>query len=245
MKKINIVLPMAGRGSRFYDVGYKDPKPMIQVCDMPMIEFVVNNLTPKKYNPKFIFICQESILTNDKFKSFIKNLQNEYEIIPINYITNGAAETVLLARDLIDNDDHLMIANCDQFVDIEIDSYIDFAFQSEGCIMTMYADHPKWSYIKYENELIVDVVEKEVVSNDATVGIYNFKFGKSFVYGADQMIRKDRKVNDEFYVAPVYNELLENGMKIAIYDITGKMHGLGTPEDLMSFKKHLKSTKCH
>jgi len=242
MKNINIVIPMAGRGSRFYDAGYQDPKPMIQVCDMPMIEFVVRNLTPKKYNPRFIFICQEAILKNTKFRNFIRNLQHEHKIIPINYITNGAAETVLLARDLINNDDHLMIANCDQFVDIEIDSYIDFAFQSEGCIMTMHADHPKWSYIKYENDLIVDVVEKEVVSNDATVGIYNFQLGKSFVAGADQMIKKDRKVNNEFYVAPVYKELLEDGMKVSIYDVSGKMHGLGTPDDLLSFKEHVKSS---
>jgi NDP-sugar pyrophosphorylase family protein len=240
MKKINIVIPMAGRGSRFSEAGYKNPKPMIQVKNMPMIEFVVKNLTPKKYSPNFIFICQKDILQNIEFTDFLQKLTVPHQLISIDYITNGAAETVLLAREHINNDDHLMVANCDQFVDIEIDDYLDFAFQSEGCIMTMYANHPKWSYIKYINNKIVDVVEKEVVSDDATVGIYNFQAGKMFVNGADAMIQKDKTVNGEFYVAPVYKELIEGGMNITIYDVSGRMHGLGTPEDLVEFEAHIK-----
>ena len=237
MKFLNIVIPMAGRGSRFSSVGYIDPKPLITVQDSPMIELVTKNLTPKKYKYKFIFICQEEVLKNEKFQYFIKKLPDVYKIIPINYITRGAAETVLLAKDFISNEEHLMIANCDQFIDINIDDYLDFAFQSDCCIMTMKACDPKWSYIKYENHIIVDIIEKQVVSNDATAGIYNFASGNLFLRGVYKMIKKNIKVNGEFYVAPVYGELIKDHATVKIYDVTGKMYGLGTPEDLLLFKQ--------
>lgn len=226
---------MAGRGSRFGSAGYLDPKPLITVRNSSMIELVTKNLTPKRYKFKFIFICQEGILKHVKFQHFLKKLSCAYEIIPINYTTRGAAETVLLAKDFISNEEHLMIANCDQFIDINIDDYLDFAFQFECCIMTMKASDPKWSYIKYKNHIIVDVIEKQVVSNDATVGIYNFSSGNLFLKGVHKMIKKNRKVNGEFYLAPVYKELIEDNSEVKIYDISGKMHGLGTPEDLSLF----------
>lgn len=235
MKFVNIVIPMAGRGSRFSDAGYVDPKPLINVRKKAMIELVAENLTPKKYDCKFIFICQEEILDNLKFQKFISEFSIKHEIIPINYITGGAAETVLLAEHLINNDDQLMIANCDQYIDIDIDDYLDFASQSESCIMTMKANHPKWSYIKYKDNIIIDVVEKKVVSDDATVGIYNFSSGNLFLKGAHMMIKKDKKVNGEYYVAPVYKELIDEEVDVRTYDITGKMYGLGTPEDLSLF----------
>lgn len=226
---------MAGRGSRFSEAGYKLPKPLIDVNGMPMIELVIKNLTPRTFEPRFILICQSNILKSESFNSLLESINCEYKIIPIDYITNGAAETVLLARDYIDNDNHLMIANCDQFVDINIDHYLNHAFKYDACIMTMKANHPKWSYIKYKNNKIVDVVEKEVVSDDATVGIYNYSSGRLFVHSADEMISKNIRVNNEFYVAPVYKEIIELGMSISTYDISGNMYGLGTPEDLESF----------
>jgi len=228
---------MAGRGSRFSEAGYKLPKPLIDVNGSPMIELVINNLTPRTFKPKFIFICQSNILKSSIFTSFIERINSEHQIIAIDYITNGAAETVLLARDYIDNDNHLMIANCDQFVNINIDDYLEHAFKYNACIMTMKANHPKWSYIKYKDNEIVDVIEKKVVSDDATVGIYNYSSGRLFVNSADSMIRKNIRVNNEFYVAPVYKEIIESGMSISTYDISGNMHGLGTPEDLQSFLK--------
>lgn len=102
--------------------------------------------------------------------------------------------------------------------------------------MTMPANHPKWSYIRYdENGFVTLVREKEVISDQATVGIYNYKHGRDFVKYAHQMIAKNIRVNNEFYVAPVYNEMIEAGMKIVYRDVEAKMHGLGTPEDLKEF----------
>lgn len=160
------------------------------------------------------------------------------KIITIDHITKGAACTVLLAEKYIDNNDALMIANSDQYVDTNIDEYIAAIGEKDGLIMTMPADDPKWSFIKFdENNYVTMVREKEVISSEATVGIYNYARGKDFVKYAQQMISKNIRVNNEFYVAPVYNEMIEAGMKIGFYNVGTSMFGLGIPEDLKKFLK--------
>jgi dTDP-glucose pyrophosphorylase len=148
---------------------------------------------------------------------------------------------VLRARELIDNQDELMIANSDQYVDVSIDDYLASMDKGnyDGLIMTMRANDPKWSYVGLnEDNLVTRVVEKEVISHEATVGIYNFRSGHDFVAAADRMIAQNLRVNNEFYVAPVYNQLIEDGKRIGTYNV-GKeadgMYGLGTPEDLSLF----------
>lgn len=239
---LNIVVPMAGRGSRFTEAGYKDPKPLIDIYGHTMIEYVVKNITPKCEH-KFIFICQEDHLERYNLQEKLEDVTNgEYIIIPIKYITEGAACTVLLAEKYIDNEDGLMIANSDQFVETSIDKYLLGIGDADGLIMTMPASHPKWSYIRYKEDGRVTLVrEKEVISDQATVGIYNYKRGGNFVKYAHQMIDKDVRVNNEFYVAPVYNEMIEAGYKIRYYDIGNCMNGLGTPEDLEIFLEKYKS----
>ena len=158
------------------------------------------------------------------------------EIVTIDHITEGAACTVLLAEKFINNDDPMMIANSDQFVDTDINEYIDAMGNADGLIMTMPADDPKWSFIKFDEEGYVTMVrEKEVISNEATVGIYNYAHGRDFVKYAHQMIEKNIRVNNEFYVAPVYNEMIEDGKKIVFNNVGAKMYGLGIPEDLNFF----------
>ena len=129
-----------------------------------------------------------------------------------------------------------MIANSDQYVDVDINDYVDSIRENDGLIMTMPANHPKWSYIQFDNQGYVTLVrEKEVISNEATVGIYNFARGNEFVEFAHQMIRKNIRVNNEFYVAPIYNEMIASGKKIVFKNVGDKMHGLGVPEDLEKF----------
>jgi dTDP-glucose pyrophosphorylase len=159
----------------------------------------------------------------------------------VDEVTEGAACTVLLARDLIDSEQPLMIANCDQWVDANIDEYLATmdAQALDGLIMTMTANDSKWSYVRFDQSgRITEVVEKKVVSNEATVGIYNFRRGADFVRGADEMIGKNLRVNNEFYVAPVYNELIGIGQRIGVFNIGTEhagMHGLGIPGDLEMF----------
>lgn len=232
---LNIVIPMAGRGSRFADAGYKVPKPLIDVNGKPMIEVVTDNIRPT-CDHRFIYICQAEHLVKYDLEKELKRMAGDLVIITIDHITEGAACTVLLAEKYIDNDDEMMIANSDQYVDTVIDEYLEHLYDNDGLIMTMPANHPKWSYIKYDdNGFVTEVREKEVISNEATVGIYNYKHGRDFVKYAHQMIDKNIRVNNEFYVAPVYNEMIADGKKIVYCNVGQKMHGLGTPEDLNLF----------
>jgi dTDP-glucose pyrophosphorylase len=235
---LNIVIPMAGRGSRFQKEGYTLPKPLIPVLGKPMIQVVINNLRPKVAH-RFIFICLQEHLEKYQVAEKLKAWAGAgTEIVTVDQVTEGAACTVLLAKEFINNDEPLMIANSDQWVDTDINDYLETMNHenADGLIMTMWANDPKWSFVRFnEKHEIIEVVEKEVVSNEATVGIYNYKHGKDFVRAAEQMIAKNYRVNGEFYVAPVYNELIREGKKIIIYNI-GKeadgMYGLGTPSDL-------------
>jgi NDP-sugar pyrophosphorylase family protein len=246
---LNIVIPMAGRGSRFREAGYTVPKPLIPVRGVPMIQVVINNLRPRRAH-RFIFITLREILNQPGVESLLRSSTHNPEVIAIDEVTEGAACTVLLARRLIDNDDPLMIANCDQWVDVDINDYLKTLDESgaDGLIMTMFADDPKWSYVKCDDAgRPCEVVEKQVVSPYATVGIYNFRRGRDFVAAADSMIRHNRRVNNEFYVAPIYNEMLRSDGVIALHSV-GRvgdgMYGLGTPEDLRNFESLPIATKA-
>jgi dTDP-glucose pyrophosphorylase len=239
---LNIVVPMAGRGSRFAEAGYTTPKPLIPVGGKPMIQWVIDNVRPRQAH-RFIFIClAEHLQKYPEVPATLRRLCAGCEIVTVDRVTEGAACTVLLARRFIDNDDALMIANSDQFVELAIDDYLAAMDQAraDGIIMTFWSDHPKWSFCRMNADGTVrEVVEKQVVSNEATVGIYNFRRGRDFVRAADAMIAKDLRVNNEFYVAPTYNQLIAEGHKIVVAK-TGRdragMYGLGVPGDLEFFQ---------
>lgn len=235
---INIVIPMAGRGSRFAVAGYQLPKPLIDVKGHHMIECVIQNIRPGCEH-KFIFLCLEEHIQKYDLEKHLKEIEPTCEVVSVNQVTEGAACTVLLAEKFIDNDDELMIANSDQYVDIDINKYLASIKKNDGLIMTMDANDPKWSFIAYDDEGYVKCVrEKEVISNEATVGIYNYKHGSDFVYHAKQMIHDNERVNNEFYVAPVYNRMIQDNKKIVYYNIGSEdngMYGLGIPEDLDKF----------
>lgn len=235
---LNIVIPMAGAGSRFAKEGYKNPKPLIEIDGVPMIKLVVNNLKPTK-NHRFIFVCQEEHLIKYNLEAKLKEWSEGCIVVAINGLTEGAACTVLAAEKYINNDDQLMIANSDQYIDCDINKYLSLMDADlDGLIMTMSADDSKWSYVRMENDQVIEVVEKKVISNEATVGIYNYKHGKAFVKAAKDMIGCSIKVNNEYYVAPVYNVMINNQAKVGIYNIGREfngMYGLGIPSDLEKF----------
>lgn len=240
---LNIVIPMAGRGSRFSSAGFTDPKPLIYLNDKRMIEVVVNNLTPAQPH-RFIFICQQEHLDRYNYETELKKIAPDCIIIGINGVTEGAACTVMCAEEYINNEHALMIANSDQWVDIAIDDYLaEMAKHNlNGLIMTMKADDAKWSYVELnEWGMVVNVVEKVVVSDEATVGVYNYKQGKDFCRCVKQMVERNQRINGEFYVAPAYNYMLaEDRSRIGIYNVGSEadgMYGLGTPSDLELFKR--------
>lgn len=237
---LQIIIPMAGAGSRFSSAGYKDPKPLIGINGMPMIQVVINNLRPACKH-KFIFICQSRHIAEYGLRDKLGHWAPGCEIVELDGLTEGAACTVNAARHLIDNNQPVMIANSDQYVDTDINDYLQ-AMEDAGAgglIMTMKAHDPKWSYAGFDAKgQINQVIEKEVISDEATVGIYNFRSGQQLFSGIESMIAKDLRVNGEFYIAPVYNELIASGMKVIHYNIGREadgMYGLGIPADLELF----------
>lgn len=237
---LNIVVPMAGHGSRFIKAGYRPPKPLIPIFAKPMIRVVIENITPSQSH-RFIFVCQQEHLDNHKLGQLLHDIAPGCKIIPVSHVTEGAACTVLLAKHLIDNSAPLMIANCDQYVDVRIDDYLAELDRRalDGLVMTMTASDPKWSFVQLDDkDNVVRVVEKEVVSNEATVGLYNYREGRMFVAAAEAMMRQNLRVNNEFYVAPAYNHMISAGNRIGFFNIGSDrqgMYGLGTPEDLEFF----------
>jgi dTDP-glucose pyrophosphorylase len=237
---LNIVIPMAGRGKRFADAGFDLPKPLIPVRGVPMIEAVVANIRPASPH-RFIFVCQQEHLERADVKARLRSIAPGCEIVPVHGITEGAACTILHARKLIDDDAALLLANSDQLIDVAIeDFYADCLRRHlDGSIMTFRdpARDPKWSFAKTDTDgRVVEVREKQPISEHATVGIYLFRRGGDFVDGAIDMIARNDRVNAEFYACPVYNYLIGDGKNIGIHEIPGEcMHGLGTPDDLAAY----------
>ncbi|WLH90432.1 glycosyltransferase family 2 protein [Pseudomonas sp. FP453] len=237
---LNIVVPMAGAGSRFAVAGYADPKPLIPVHSVPMIKVVIDNLTPACEH-RFIFICQAAHVEAYGLKDKLQAWAPGCAIVELNGVTEGAACTVYAAKDLIDSDHPVMIANSDQYVDVDINDYLSAmqAQDADGLIMTMKANDPKWSFVGFADDgRINSVVEKEVISDEATVGIYNFRSGRQLIGAIEAMFDKDLRVNGEFYVAPAYNEMIEDQALVIHYNVGSEgagMYGLGIPADLNLF----------
>lgn len=238
-KKLNVLIPMAGAGSRFSIAGYTFPKPLIEVKGKPMIEVVVNNLNVEAH---YIFLVQKDHYEKYNLKYLLNLIAPECDIIQVDGITEGAACTTLLASNLINNDSPLLIANSDQYIEWNSNECM-YAFDADtvdGGILTFESHHPKWSYAEVGNNgFVTKVAEKQVISDNATVGIYYWKKGSDYVKYANQMISKNIRVNNEFYVCPVYNEAIEDNKKIRIKRIE-KMWGIGTPEDLKYFLENNK-----
>ena len=232
--KLNILIPMAGAGSRFEKAGYTNPKPLIDVNGKPMIQVVVENLN---IDAHYHFIFQESHQHKYNLDQMLKLIAPGCSYTVINGMTEGAACTTLKAEEFIDNDTPLIMANSDQFVEWHSDEFMYNMITSDvdAGILTFKATDPKWSFAKVdENGFVTEVAEKKPISDIATVGIYYWKKGSDYVKYAKQMIAKNIRVNNEFYVCPVFNEAIQDGKKVKTFNIE-KMWGIGTPEDLTIF----------
>ena len=231
---LTILIPMAGAGKRFEQAGYSFPKPLIDINGKAMIQVIVENLN---IEANYVFIVQKQHYEKYNLSYLLELIAPKCNIVQVEGITEGAACTTLLAKDYINNSHELLISNSDQWVKWDSSDFM-YSVQSEGidgAIPVFNSSHPKWSYAKADdNGYVTEVKEKAPISNNATVGFYYYKKGSDYVRAAEQMISKNIRTNNEFYVAPVFNELIAEGKKIKIYQID-EMHGLGTPEDLNSF----------
>tara|TARA_Y100001972_G_scaffold128324_1_gene188546 strand:- start:1196 stop:1912 length:717 start_codon:yes stop_codon:yes gene_type:complete len=238
---MKILIPMAGEGSRFAKEGYTFPKPLIDVNGKPMIQTVVENLD---YDAEYIFLARkEHLETYVGLRSTLDRITNgKFKIVEVDQLTEGAACTALLAREHIDNDEDLLIANSDQFIEYSPENFktLKEMTDADAIVYTFEAVHPKWSFVKTNSRgVITEVAEKNPISNIATCGIYWYRKGSDFVKYADQMVEKNIRVNNEFYIAPVYNELIEDGKKLIPFFVHS-MWGIGTPEDLRHYLENYK-----
>ncbi len=238
--KMNVLIPMAGAGSRFEKQGYTFPKPLIDVRGKPMIQVVVENLN---IDAHFVFIVQKSHREKYNLDTLLNMIAPDCSIVETDGITEGAACSALLAKEYINNNAPLFFANSDQFVEWNSNEFL-YKMQENGVdggIVTFESIHPKWSFAKVGDDgFVTEVAEKNPISNNATVGYYYWKHGSDFVKYAEQMIDKNIRVNNEFYICPIFNEAIKDNKKIQIFP-ADKMWGIGTPEDLRYFLDHYKN----
>ena len=237
--KMNVLIPMAGAGSRFEKAGYTFPKPLIEVNGKPMIQVVTENLN---IEARHVYVVQKAHYEKYNLRHLLNLISPSCEIVQVEGVTEGAACTTLLAKEFINNDDPLLIANSDQYVEWESNEfmYSMTADEIDAGILTFTATHPKWSFARLGPDgFVTEVAEKKPISNIATVGVYYWKRGSDYVRCAEKMIEKNDRINNEFYVCPVFNHAIESGLKVKTYHIE-KMWGIGTPEDLNRFLKERK-----
>lgn len=229
--KMNVLIPMAGAGSRFQQVGYTFPKPLIDVRGKPMIQVVVENLN---IEATYIYVVQKEHRAKYNLDTLLNLITPGCKVVEVDGITEGAACTTLLAKEYINNHEPLLMANSDQYIEWDSNEFMYKMVEQnlDGGVVTFRSTHPKWSFAKInEQGYVTEVAEKNPISDIATAGIYYWKRGSDYVRFAEQMIKKNIRVNNEFYVCPVFNEAIEGGCRVKTFDVP-VMWGLGTPEDL-------------
>ena len=236
---INVLIPIAGAAKIFREKGYVFPKPLVEVMGKPMIQVICENL---KLNMKhrFIFIVRKSDYEDFSLGDVLKIIAPTSEIVILDGETQGAACSALMAIDFIQGDNPLLIANGDQYLDVDISTivreFIDWGV--DGGVVTFESIHPKWSFVRVDSDgFVIEATEKKPISKYATAGLYFFKKGDYFIEAAKNMIRKDVRTMGQFFICPAYNEMILKGMKIRIVNIDShNMHSLGTPEDIIEFE---------
>jgi capsule biosynthesis phosphatase len=242
---VNILIPMAGHGSRFKKAGYTEPKPMIDVLGEPMIEWALKSFDfldkLKKYRLIFIILGEHDV--DGSLTAWLKKIRlgAETHVISLSQVTRGQAETCLAARAIIDNHNKLFIFNCDTYSTSDIWNII-IADDPDGILACFKATDPRYSFARLgEHGHVVETAEKKPISDYATNGMYYFKRGVDFIRAADRMINENLLHNNEFYVAPLYNELIKSGKKVRIAT-ADKNHVMGTHEELEYFIKNYKKS---
>lgn len=243
---INVVIPMAGAGSRFSKAGFSRPKPFIDVAGKPMIMHVLDNLSLPEAH--YILVARREHMESES--DLVKEIEYNYRatFIAIDGLTEGTACTVMHARKLIGNESPLLIANSDQIVDFKPQEFVDDCIRRnlDGSILTFIDEKrdPKWSFARIGDDgLVCEVREKQAISEFATVGIYLFRKGSEFIDATIEMMLVQDRVNGEYYTAPTYNYMINENRVIGIFDISpNAMHGIGTPEDLQSYLSQIKGS---
>ena len=236
MNKINIVIPMAGRGKRFIEAGYTVPKPLLKIGDTEVIKHIIN--TMRCPNCQFIFILRQDHCDEFQLDKKLLEIEPNANIIKINEITEGAVCTVLLAKEFFNDDNPMIIKDCDQIINWNPQNFLEFVERNkaDGAVVTIHTDRPNYSFSRVNSEgRVIETAEKSVISNNGHTGIYYFAKGSDLIKYAERMIEKNIRVNNEFYTAPVYNQFIQD-FKLILHYPVAEMFQLGTPEEFYENK---------
>lgn len=232
--ELTVIIPMAGNGSRFAEIGVDVPKPLITVNGKPMINLVVEKMN---IDANYLFIVRKEHCDKFGIDDHLRELVPNCTIVYVDEVTEGAACTVLLAKEYINNDKPILIVNSDQYINWKPVEYLEHFKDFDGGMVTFIDSNPAWSYAKVNDRgFITEVAEKKVISRYATAGYYYWSRGSDFVESAEELIRRDLRTNNEFYVAPVYNMGIENGKRY-VSRVIDRVEELGTPDMLSMYLK--------
>lgn len=239
--KLNIVIPMAGLGSRFQQAGFKTPKPFIDVRGRPMYAWATESL-PLDLSTRLIFVLLSSQPEYPRLRQDIESRYSKYRplVLEVPDLTAGQAVTVLRTKEFINNEEPLLIHNADTAFDADplwAEQAIDCG--ADGALLVFPSQEKRWSYSRENAEgWVEEVREKEVISPWASTGTYWFRRGSDFVRLAEERLDQTRREASEYYVGPLYNDLLAKGARVKNYPIQ-RLYCFGTPEDLASTLKQL------
>lgn len=246
MRTVQLVIPMAGLGTRFQQAGYPLPKPLLPVGDMAMFELVIANLMDPSISTVTLIAQREWNLA-ERVESVSRELQTTVNLIEIDYLTDGPASTVELAAPWLDPSRPVVTANSDQYVDADLTAFYRAVQDPSlaGVILAMGDSSPKWSYVRTDSQsFALEIKEKEVISPLATVGIYGWRSAAEMLDTFAEMRMRDDRVRGELYVGPAYNYVIRRGERVLVEDlgpVSTVMHGLGVPEDYEAFLQRMPS----
>ncbi len=237
-------MPMAGKGLRLADAGFEKPKPLIEIKNKTIMEWSINSLS---LDGTFIFCPKQEHIERFGIDSKLKEIINDCKIVPISYDTHGPVDTILNARDLIDNNDELLITDVDHYVEWDAQFFNENIRKRDidGCTMVFPEpqNNEAYSFVKLDNDgFVIQSAEKISISSIATVGIHYFKRGSDFVKFADEMIKRKISIKNEYYVTPIFNLFVENNKKIVTMPVK-QMWPLGNPDEIHQFKKYFLNLK--
>lgn len=231
MGRVNIVIPMAGKGQRFLEAGYKVPKPLLNLGEKPIIEHIIK--TMRMPSAQFIFIVRQDHCEEHNLDKKLLEIEPTAKIVKINQLTEGSICTVLLAKEHFDDENPIIIKDCDQIINWNPSSFMEFVLRkkADGAIVNIHTDRPNYSFSRVDSKgRIIETAEKNIISNHGSVGIYYFRKGSDLVKYAQRMIDKNIRTNNEFYTSPVYNQLIQD-FKIILHYPIAEIFQMGTPEE--------------
>ena len=242
MRQLHIIMPMAGEGSRFAKAGWTTPKPLIELRGVPLFQRAIGSVALPGVEMKYSFVVRQEHIDNQHIDRMIQDILPEARIFSVLKTTRGAVETCLVAEAAIDDDDAVVVMDCDlEFRSVGYNQLVSKALSlpadeaDGGALVSFESDNPRYSYVLVDDDgRVLRTAEKEPISNHALCGAYFFGSGKDFKRIAHQLLDDGTHGKAEFYVSLLYNYLLAEG-KIVRLATMEEYYSYGTPEELKNY----------